>query len=139
MVKQMKTLAIMGLSIAMAFSGMVPAQAFQSIPGPKLPGADFQLVGHGWHHHGGGHGWHGGGHGWHGNWHGSNGWHGNHGWHHGHCCHGDDFDNFDGFFGGLAAGAIVGGLIAQPYYGYYDSSDWCYAHYRSYRCRARYY
>lgn len=74
----------------------------------------------------------------------------------------DDFDDFGAVFGGLAAGAIIGGLLAQPYYGsgyyapgysgyyapgyyaprYYGSpryygtdahANWCYARYRSYR------
>lgn len=39
------------------------------------------------------------------------------------------------FFGGLAAGAIVGGLLSQPRYynGGSPHTRWCYARYRSYR------
>lgn len=54
----------------------------------------------------------------------------------------DDDDDLGALFGGLAAGAIIGGLIAQPrYYApaprYYAGGNahtrWCYARYRSYR------
>ncbi|ACP25678.1 hypothetical protein NGR_c19140 [Sinorhizobium fredii NGR234] len=53
----------------------------------------------------------------------------------------DDDDDFGALFGGLAAGAIIGGLLAQPrYYSgprYYAGGNphvrWCYGRYRSYR------
>ncbi|WP_018240149.1 BA14K family protein [Ensifer sp. BR816] len=52
----------------------------------------------------------------------------------------DDDDDIGAVFGGLAAGAIIGGLLAQPrYYSAprYAGSDphtrWCYSRYRSYR------
>ena len=65
-----------------------------------------------WHGRGG---WHGGGEGWHG---GGRGWHGG-GWGPGP------------FLGGLAAGAIIGGALASPYYypypyGYYGPPPYPY-------------
>ncbi|MBD9372134.1 BA14K family protein [Rhizobium sp. ARZ01] len=72
-----------------------------------------------------------------------------HGHHHRHYDDHDDFDDFGAVFGGLAVGAILGGLLTQSYapgYRYnapryyvpsYYGSDthvgWCYARYRSYR------
>ena len=53
---------------------------------------------------------------------------------HGHYYHDDN--GAAAMFGGLAAGAIIGGIIAsQPRvesYGHYHL-DWCYSRYRSYR------
>ncbi|HEV7306926.1 BA14K family protein [Ensifer sp.] len=54
--------------------------------------------------------------------------------------HDDDNDNVGAIIGGLAAGAIIGGLINQPRYynepravGGNSHTRWCYARYRSYR------
>ncbi|MBB4185042.1 hypothetical protein GGE07_001671 [Sinorhizobium terangae] len=56
--------------------------------------------------------------------------------------HHDDDNDFGAFIGGLATGAIVGGLLSQPRYAgpsYYGGGGgsahtrWCYARYRSYR------
>ncbi|HEV7321081.1 MAG TPA: BA14K family protein [Ensifer sp.] len=51
-----------------------------------------------------------------------------------------DDNNVGAIIGGLAAGAIIGGLINQPRYynqprvvGTSDHTRWCYARYRSYR------
>lgn len=51
----------------------------------------------------------------------------------------DDDNDFGAFIGGLATGAIVGGLLSQPRYagprygGGSAHTRWCYARYRSYR------
>lgn len=51
----------------------------------------------------------------------------------------DDDNDVGAFIGGLAAGAIVGGLLSQPRYygprvtGGNAHTRWCYARYRSYR------
>ncbi|MEI2297548.1 BA14K family protein [Ensifer sp. MJa1] len=52
----------------------------------------------------------------------------------------DDDNDVGAFIGGLAAGAIVGGLLSQPRYynqprvvGGSAHTRWCYARYRSYR------
>lgn len=52
----------------------------------------------------------------------------------------DDDDDIGSFFGGLATGAIIGGLLSQPRYyngprvaGGSPHTRWCYARYRSYR------
>ena len=144
MVTHMKMLAIIGLSLATAFTSVMPAQAFPSIERPKLQVSDVQQVesyrsSWGIGRYGGNRRYwvrrHYRGH--------------DHYGHYGHRRYYRDYDddNFGSALGGLAAGAIIGGLLAQPryyepgYYGgerrYYRSSgshaDWCYARYRSYR------
>ena len=102
-----------------------------------------------WH----GRNWNGNGN-WHArNWRGNRYWHGNRYYRGGYYggpywgpYYGGYYDNNDDIgwlFGGLAAGALIGGALAQPYYevpayggGYYGGdahTRWCYAHYRSYR------
>ncbi|MCZ4089862.1 BA14K family protein [Sinorhizobium psoraleae] len=47
----------------------------------------------------------------------------------------DDDNDFGAFIGGLATGAIVGGVLSQRprYSGGNAHTEWCYARYRSYR------
>lgn len=136
----MKMLAIIGLSLATALSGVAPAQAFPSIDGPKFQVSDVQQVrqrrysrqsqGSDYYRR---------------SW-GVGRWGGNRDCNHRRCYYGHrrhygdryrdyDDDNFGAVLGGLAAGAIIGGLIAQPrYYGGGGThANWCYSRYRSYR------
>ncbi|WP_431324443.1 BA14K family protein [Rhizobium sp. YTU87027] len=139
------TLAAFGLITG--FSGITPCQAFPAISPPQI-GVPQQAVPVQWRH-GGGH--------WNGGHYGGGYWNGGHygGYHH---HHGSDWGLA---LGGLAFGAIIGGALAQPYYGpYYDTYygspygyyrpyrqyygpsvayeggshvSWCYARYRTYR------
>lgn len=131
--EEMKTFAVICLSLATAFSSTTPAQAFPTMNAPKV--ADVQLIQHRAH---------------------TRQWYRNRSWarnsyngrhysnrysgrqyrYNGRHYHYRDYDNNDfGFlFGGLATGAIIGGLIAQPrYYGGNSHASWCYSRYRSYR------
>ncbi|MEF0940433.1 BA14K family protein [Rhizobium sp. BR 362] len=93
----MNRLAIVALSLATALTSAPPAEAFPTIVVPKVEAAPQAQPagyrgGHGGYHHGGYYHHHHGGSGW--------------GW----------------GLGGLAAGALIGGLLAQPNYygsGYY--------------------
>lgn len=144
MVIQMKMFAIIGLSLATAFSSVVPAQAFPSIERPKVQVSDVQQVES--YRSSWGIGRYGGNRGPYIRRHYRNGgYYGNrrHYRDYGNYRRYRDYDdNFGAAFGGLAAGAIIGGLLAQPRYydggqRYYRTggshADWCYARYRSYR------
>jgi hypothetical protein len=147
MVTHMKMFAIIGLSLATAFSSVVPAQAFPSIERPRPQVSDVQQVES--YRSSWGIGRYGGNRGPYirrnyrnGGYYRNGGGYRNGGYYnHRRYDRGYD-DNFGAAFGGLAAGAIIGGLLAQPrYYGgerrYYRTggshADWCYARYRSYR------
>lgn len=146
MVKQMKMFAIIGLSLATAFTGVAPAEAFPTVDRPTVQTTDVQQVES--YRSSWGIGRYGGN---------SEPYIRRH-YRNGGYYRDDrrsyyryrdrdyyryrDRDNFGAALGGLAAGAVIGGLLAQPrYYGgdrrYYRSSgshaDWCYARYRSYR------
>ncbi|MCV9997846.1 BA14K family protein [Pararhizobium sp. YC-54] len=138
----MKMLAIIGLSLATAFTGVMPAQAFPSIERPKLQISDVQQVES--YRSSWGIGRYGGNRRYIRRHYRDRSYysHRRHYRDYGHRRYYRDYDdNFGAALGGLAAGAIIGGLLAQPrYYGgqrYYRSSgshaDWCYARYRSYR------
>lgn len=95
----MKRLSIIALSLATALTSALPAEAFPTVVTPNVEVLQAQPVDyHGYHG-----GYYGGYHGGYYHHHGGNGW----GW----------------ALGGLAAGAIIGGMLAQPGYygsGYYD-------------------
>jgi len=140
MVNQMKMLAIIGLSLATAFSSVAPAQAFPSIDRPKLQSSDVQQVES--YRSSWGIGRYGGNSHYYIRRHyRDRSYYGNRNYRHHRGYYHDYDDNYGAAFGGFAAGAILGGLLAQPrYYGgerYYRSggshADWCYARYRSYR------
>lgn len=153
----MRMLATISLSLATAFSGIVPAQAYPIFSGPKIVSSDVQQVrDRRWYRHSG-RNWDRGRH-WNGNryaWRGDRyryggGYRGGYrpyygggyggyryGPYYGGYYRGYD-DDFGAVIGGLAAGAIIGGLVAQPryaprYYGGNTHVSWCYARYRSYR------
>ena len=120
----MKRLAIILISLATAIGGVAPAQAFPSIPAPKIDTSNVveqvdHRRGHRWHrqrHYGHRHD--------------------RHRRHYSHRRHRNN--NAGAIIGGLAAGAIIGGAIAssrQPSYsrGGNDHVNWCYSQYRSYR------
>ncbi|MDL2403620.1 BA14K family protein [Rhizobium mayense] len=116
----------------------MPMPAVHEIAAAKAPGNVQEVYWHG----GWGGGWHGGwGGGWHGGW---GGWHGYYGGYHYH----NDYWYPLAAFG---AGALIGGLAAQPYYYsqpyYYPPSyyyprashyAWCQGRYHLYRCRLAY-
>lgn len=157
-VMHMKMLAIIGLSLATAVSGVLPAQAFPSFSGPRIDASDVVQVrdrgrGYGNRH------WRGGGDRWrndgyrYGRRYGSyNGryyrpsygryYRPNYGGYYRPYYGGGYYRGYDDFgaaLGGFAAGAIIGGLAAQPryyaprYYGGNGHVSWCYSRYRSYR------
>jgi hypothetical protein len=145
MVKAMKTLTVIALSVVTVMSGVPPAQAFPIAPKiasqatdvqpaqfpyergearKSASGCGFPYCGRGYRYNR----------------------HGYYGDRHGHYRDGyrgyyRDHDNDAGaFIGGLAAGAIIGGLLSQPRYynrpgvaGGSSHTSWCYARYRSYR------
>jgi hypothetical protein len=93
----MKRLAIVALSLVTALTSVPPAMAFPTVAVPNIEGAQAQPVQY--RHHGGGHG----------------GYY-RHGGYYGHGHHGSN-NGWAWGLGGLAAGAIIGGMLAQPYYG----------------------
>lgn len=134
MVTYMRIFAIISLSLATAFSSVLPAEAFPSIERPRPQVSDVQQVES--YRSSWGIGRYGGN---------SRYYKKRHYRDRGYYRDRDrDYyrrDNYGAAFGGLAAGAIIGGLLAQPRYDggqrYYRSggshADWCYARYRSYR------
>ena len=141
MVMQMKMLAAIGLSLAAAVTGVVPAEAFPSFQGPQPQVSDDvqQVKQRKWYRK-----WSGRNHGFTrryanrgDNDGGSFGRYHRRGGNHGHRYDShhykryyrhhddDDFNNFGAVLGGLAAGAVLGGLLARPYapgYRYYSPS-----------------
>ncbi|WEX86614.1 BA14K family protein [Sinorhizobium garamanticum] len=142
----MKRLAIIALSLATALTSVPPAMAFPTVVAPKIEVPEAQPVQY--RRYRGGY---------------NRGYRGGYRHYRGHRHRDDDDDELGWALGGLAAGAILGGLLAQPrYYGptYYDNyyapppyrpryyaprysrqtyyggnahTNWCYARYRSYR------
>lgn len=147
MVTQMKMFAIIGLSLATAFSSVVPAQAFPSIERPKIQTSDVQQVES--YRSSWGIGRYGGDSRYYKRrYHRDRGFYRDRSYYRdgGYYRHGRGYyrhrgDNFGAAFGGFAAGAIIGGMLAQPRYSggerYYrgggSHANWCYARYRSYR------
>jgi hypothetical protein len=122
MVKPMKKLAIVALSLATAFSSAAPVQAFPSVTPMKAGISDVETVQY-YHRR-----WYRGYDGY--RWRGDRRY-----YRHRHWDDDDDDDNVGAIIGGLAAGAIIGGLMAQPrrYYGGNAHTSWCYSRYSSYR------
>ncbi|KAA0689109.1 BA14K family protein [Neorhizobium sp. P12A] len=142
----MRILAVMSLSLATALSSVLPAQAFPSINSPALQSSDVQLIqyhgrgsggrGHGGYwprggrHYGGYHR----GYGRHGGYYGGYrryGGYGGHGYYGGGYGYGNNYGGL--VIGGLAAGVLLGSMLAQPRYYGNSGQSWCYSRYRSYR------
>ncbi len=135
----MKKLAVILVSAVTALAGVAPAEAFPVVNAPKV--ATSQPVeqvqwSHGqyrnapryYRHHGSRYSRHGRYYRHHGRYYGGRHWRGHN---HGHA---------GAIIGGFAAGAIIGGALAQPryveprrYVGASSHSQWCYSRYRSYR------
>lgn len=143
----MKTLTIIALSLATAMSSVPPAEAFPTAPQVASQSSDVQRVQFSYergeerksgrncwpncrgYYRDGRHGYYRDGYYRHGYY--RDGYYRNH--YRRYYRHHDN--DFGAFFGGLAAGAIVGGLLSQPRYynGGSAHTRWCYARYRSYR------
>lgn len=135
----MKKLAVILISVVTAFAGVAPAQAFPVVNAPKVEASNpvekvqwrdrhYRPHGRYYRHHGSRYSRHGRYYRHHDRYYGGRHWrrhrHGNAG----------------AIIGGLAAGAIIGGALAQPryveprrYVGGNSHAQWCYARYRSYR------
>ncbi|MBX5225480.1 BA14K family protein [Rhizobium sp. NLR9b] len=102
----MRKLAIVTLALIVGAPGVTPAQAFPAINPPRIE-AQQQIEQVQWRGHGGhwGGGYHGGGY-------------------HGHHHH--NGSGWGWALGGLAVGTIIGGALAQPYYGSYYGSPYGY-------------
>ncbi len=112
----MKKLAIVALSLVTALTSVPPAMAFPTIAVPKIEVAEAQTVQYRRY---------------------SGGYRG----YHGHRHHNGD-DDWAWALGGLATGAIIGGLLAQPRYygpGYYDQGYYGPTYYRPRYYAPRYY
>lgn len=144
MVKSMKSLAILALSLATAMSGIPPAGAFPIMPTVKTQATDVQRVTdhckfpncfrdgrRSYHRYDRDRRYR---------------YDGDRRYRYGYRdryhrrYHRDRDSDVGALIGGLAAGAIIGGLLAQPRYPaprYYAGGSahtrWCYARYRSYR------
>lgn len=128
----MKKIAILLIAVITALSGAIPAQAAPVIA-PLKPDIHHSIENVQWN---GDRRWRPGRHDWHGHHRPSH----HRPWHH-HRRH--DRSNAAAVIGGLAAGAIIGGAIAQSQQPRYapprrflhgDSHvSWCFARYRSYR------
>jgi BA14K-like protein len=111
----MKRLAIFALSLVTALTSVPPAMAFPTVAVPKIEVAEAQLVQYRRYRGGYNRGYRGG-------------YRGYRGYRH----HNGD-DDWAWALGGLATGAIIGGLLAQPrYYGpsYYDQGYYGPTYYR---------
>ena len=138
----MNKLAIVALSCVTAFAGVTPVEAFPITAPLKIERFEVQSVQYRgdrgnmrgeWgrrYYHQRYYGGHRGGYYGRGGYYRGNGYYGRRYYH-------DGYDNNAGLIiGGLAAGAIIGGIIAsQPrdYGGPGSHTSWCYSRYRSYR------
>ncbi|MBD9372713.1 BA14K family protein [Rhizobium sp. ARZ01] len=123
----MKMFAVIGLSLATALSSAAPVEAFPYLLSQRLQVSDVQQVkehrrSRGWSRNYSGRNWRR----YAGNRRYNNGYRYNR-YRYGHnrryYNNYNDYDDFGLVIGGLAAGAIIGGLLTQPYYGgYYGPS-----------------
>jgi hypothetical protein len=114
-VKPMKRLAIFALSLVTALVSVPPAMAFPTVAVPKIEAQEVQPVQYRRYRGGYNRGYRGGYRGYRG-----------YGHHNGN-------DDWAWALGGLATGAIIGGLLAQPRYygpGYYDQGYYGPTYYR---------
>lgn len=119
-VKPMKRFAIVALSLATALTSAPPVMAFPTIAAPGIEAPQGQLVQY--RRYRGGYGGYGG-------------------YNHGHH-HNGGGDDWAWALGGLAAGAVIGGLLAQPRYygpGYYGGNYYGNNYYGGNYYRQRYY
>jgi hypothetical protein len=141
----MKKLAVILVSVVTGFTGIAPAQAFPSVPAvakvqttDAVVNAQFE----GRRHWRGDRRWRGDRH-WRGDrrWRSDRRWRDDRRWRYGRYHRHRRGSDFGAVIGGLAAGAIIGGALAQPRYApaprYYGGGNahvqWCYSRYRSYR------
>lgn len=137
----MNKLAIILVSLMTAFTGTVPAQAFPTVSAPKIDTTSNVEQAQYWRHRS--RHWRGNDRHWGRDRHWREGrrWDGRRHWrdrdrYYGRYHRRHRGSNVGAVIGGLAAGAIIGGALAQPrYYGGGGSShaNWCYSRYRSYR------
>lgn len=142
----MKRLAAILISAVTAFAGVVPAQAFPVIAAPKVETSQpvervqwshghYRNAPRYYRHHGSRYSRHGRSYRSHGRYYRNHGrYYGGRHWRRGHHGHAG------AIIGGFAAGAIIGGALAQPryaeprrYVGGGSHVNWCYSRYRSYR------
>ena len=120
----MKRLAIVALSLVTALTSVPPAMAFPTVAGPKIEAPEAQPVQY--RRYRGGY---------------NRGYGGGYGGYRGYGHH-NGGDAWAWGLGGLATGAIIGGLLAQPrYYGpsYYDEGYYGSTYYRPRYYAPRYY
>ncbi|MDQ0323643.1 hypothetical protein QO002_005850 [Pararhizobium capsulatum DSM 1112] len=148
-VKQMRLLAIIGLSLTTAFSSVAPAHAFPAVDGPKLQNSDIQVI------RNRGNSRYAQGRNYYRRSMGMNRWSGNnarrYSQYHGgyrryyprhYYNNYNNYNNYGAPWGSFGTGVIVGGLLAHPgyynysepgYYGDGSHANWCHSRYRSYR------